>query len=108
NTTIEERIALEKACDVFTYTEVTEANTLEEKWFNNESSKVPCGLTKSGSLITTGFEKTNAEIVVAEETIVENGSFKLGTVDKDANFYGDLETLNLSADKSMISRNSTI
>lgn len=108
NTTIEERIALEQSCNVFTYTEVTEPNTLEEKWFNNESQNIPCGLTKNGSLITTGFDKTNSEIVVAEETIVEQGNFKLGTVNKDANFYSDLSTLNLSADKSMLSGISTI
>jgi type II secretory pathway pseudopilin PulG len=108
NTTIEERISLKQKCNIYEFNKVKEANGLDEKWINPNSTEVPCGLTKSGSLITTGFEKTNAEIVIAEETIIENGKFKLGTVEKDANFYKNFETLNLSADKSMEAGLSTI
>lgn len=108
NTTIEERISLKEKCEIYDFNEVKESNNKDEKWINDNSKEVPCGLTKSGGLITSGFEKSNADIIISENTIIDSGVFRLGTIDKDADFYKDFKTLDLSVDKSMDTKNSTI
>lgn len=110
NTTIAERVSLKDQCDIYDdKTQVQAENNVTESWLDTTNKvTVPCGLNKSGVIITSGFEKTNGDITLAEATITNNAKLSSPIIKEDANFYGDLKTNNAKIEKSLTATNTTV
>ena len=117
NTTIADRISLKDQCSLTS--SVPEEKTdpfdsskkITEDWLAADTATkrvVPCGLTKEGSLITSGFAKTNAKIAVTDNAITRSARLNNPTIKYDANLYGGLNTKDLTIQKSLNSQSVDI
>lgn len=103
NTTITDRISLNKLC------EVSNTETVDGKeWIDATKKKIPCGISKDGSIISSGFDKVNSEMVISMDLITAGGDFDLGNIKNDANFYDNLNVKNVKAEKSVDSGSTTV
>jgi type II secretory pathway pseudopilin PulG len=104
NTTIAERISLKDKCEL-TYDEPKlMADNKSENWLRADTATkkiVPCGLTKEGGLVISGFAKTNTKIAVTENTITRSATLNNPEIKYDANLYGGLTTKDLNVQKSL-------
>jgi type II secretory pathway pseudopilin PulG len=106
NTTIAERISLKDQCEL-TGT-VSDANG---EWLEPASANktaVPCGLTKDGSRVVAGFDKSNSKIVVADYSFTRNARLNTPEIKYNANLYGGLLTDDLAIQKSLNQTSSNI
>lgn len=104
NTTIADRISLKDKCELTDTESKTMPDNKVESWLKPDSATkkiVPCGLTKNGKLVTSGFAKTNTKIAVTENTITRQASLNNPEIKYDANLYGGLTTLDLNVQKSL-------
>lgn len=117
NTTISDRISLKDQCSLTSSISENKqdpydsSKTITETWLADDNLKkiiVPCGLTKEGLLITSGFAKTNAKITVTDNAITRSAKLGNPVVKYDANLYGGLTTKDLSIQKSLDSKNINI
>lgn len=111
NTTIADRISLKDKCSLTQNETKLMSNGVTENWLsdtNSNATELPCGLTKEGSLITAGFNKTNAKIAVTDNAIIRAAKLGSPVVKYDANLYGGLETKDLTVQKSLNSAESDV
>jgi type II secretory pathway pseudopilin PulG len=107
NTTIAERISLKDQCTLTT-TETKPMDNgvkiINENWLSAADAKqliVPCGFTKEGLTITSGFNKTNSKIVIAVNAITREAELKIPVIKYNANFYGGLQSKTMTVEKSL-------
>ncbi len=103
NTTITDRISLNKLCEV--------ANTeiiAGKEWISATNNKVPCGLSKDGSIISSGFDKVNSEMTISLELFTTGGYFELGNIKNDAKFHDNLDVKVVKAEKSVKSDSTKV
>lgn len=103
NTTITDRVALEKICEVFEIDETT-----DEMFIDTDTKKVPCGITKEGTIITSGFDKINSNIVLSSYSIINSGLFNIGDIKDTAKFKENLKSKNIQAEKSFESKDTLV
>lgn len=104
NTTIADRISLKDKCELTVSADKAMPDNTNKTWLADAASTkkiVPCGLTKEGSLVTAGFAKTNAKIIIAENAIIRSARLNNPEIKYDANLYGGLKTTDLTVQKSL-------
>lgn len=104
NTTIADRISLKDKCELTDSETKAMPDSTNKTWLASEASTkkiVPCGLTKEGSLVTAGFTKTNAKIIIAENAIIRKARLNNPEIKYDADLYGGLTTSELTVQKSL-------
>lgn len=104
NTTIADRISLKDKCELTVSADKAMPDNTNKTWLADAASTkkiVPCGLTKEGSLVTAGFAKTNAKIIIAENAIIRSARLNNPEIKYDANLYGGLKTNDLTVQKSL-------
>lgn len=105
NTTIADRISLKDKCELTsTKTEVNASSQLTENWLSDATATkkiVPCGLTKDGSIVISGFAKTNVRLTVTENAITRSARMNNPVIKYDSNLYGGLTAKDLTVQKSL-------
>lgn len=104
NTTIADRISLKDKCELTNSADKAMPDGTNKTWLADAASTkkiVPCGLTKEGALVTAGFSKTNAKIIIAENAIIRTARLNNPEIKYDANLYGGLKTTDLTVQKSL-------
>lgn len=101
NTTIAERISLKDKCTITNVSEVSMDDGIAKTWLSGAGDAVPCGLLKDGTLVTAGFNKTNTKLTIADKTVINKARLNTPEIKYDANFYGGLNSKNLTVQKSL-------
>jgi len=104
NTTIADRISLKDKCELTDSATKAMPDGTNKNWLPDAAVTkkiVPCGLTKEGSLVTAGFAKTNAKIIIAENAVIRAARLNNPEIKYDADLYGGLKTTDLTVQKSL-------
>lgn len=104
---ISDRVSLEKICTLQNYSNVVQTDSTPEKW-TSTTEKFPCGLSKNGSIIQTGFDESHANSIITMNVITNKADLKILNIKEDAKFYNNLKSDTINASKSLDSKETTV